>query len=84
MWDKIFTLLICRWGLGLIYKSLKADEDARCVFINQKTTSRKFGLACNHLLAKRNSAGQLAGKFNCRHCKTKYEIIDNKLIVLEV
>lgn len=49
--------------------------------LNQK--SRRHGQRCNHILARRNSKGEVAGVLYCRHCKKSYEVADNLITLIK-
>ena len=57
------------------YKTLDIkNPEIRCINIIDNIQNKHYGQPCNRMIAKRNSKGQIAGNFNCRHCKTKYEV----------
>lgn len=55
----------------------------RCFNVVNDKNKKNFGLTCGHVLLGVNSFGKVAGIIICRHCKAKYEIIDNEVILIE-
>ena len=66
-----------------VKKGIKNDNLIRCFNVVSDKNNKKFGLSCNHVLLGKNSMGKVAGSIICRHCKAKYEIIDNEIILIE-
>ena len=65
----------------MIFRSRQLDEktNIRCYQIVTDENKSRYGQECGHRLAKKNSKGEIAGQFVCRHCKILYEAVDNKL-----
>lgn len=60
-------------------RQLKKYNTIRCINIVDDDAKKRFGQECGYRLATRNSRGEIAGIFVCRHCRIQYEVLDNIL-----
>lgn len=59
-------------------KKIKSNE-IRCFNIIHNERDNRFGLECKRLLLCKNSNQKAAGEIKCPRCGAYYEIIDNKI-----
>jgi len=67
----------------ILQKALSNTEsEIRCLNIIKNRKDKKFGQACDKLLAKRTPTGEIAGEFCCNRCDAIHLVINDTISLI--